>query len=130
MAKMTYLGPGDAVELDGLRFERGKEYTVTNAQLARIRVSDPRAAVDGTTTAESRLDEAKILAAQADEREKAAHARRLEEERQQDELDKLERESAERAEASARAEDARQAKRQKERDEARAGAKKPLGGKS
>lgn len=130
MAKVTYLGPGDAVELDGLRFERGKSYEVTNEQLQRIRASDPQAAVDGTTTVESPLERAKILAAQGDLREKAARERRLEEEQQQDEIERLNRESAERAEKSARDEAERQAKRQKERDALRAeAAKTPRGGK-
>jgi hypothetical protein len=130
MAKVTYLGPGDAVELDGLRFERGKAYEVTNEQFARIRASDPRAAVDGTTSAETPLEHARILEAPGQAREKAARDRRLEEERQQDELEKLQDQAAERAAKSATEEQARQVKRQKERDEARAeAAKMPRGGK-
>ena len=44
--KAKYLGPGDAVELDGLRFERGETVEITSDQLTRIRASDAHAAVE------------------------------------------------------------------------------------
>lgn len=49
MAKVTYHGPGESVEIDGKTIERGKSVELDADQLARLRASDPAAevSVDG-----------------------------------------------------------------------------------
>lgn len=129
MATVVYNGPGDAVELDGLRLERGKKYEVTNGQLARIRASDPLAAVEGQTAFESPHTEARILATQSADREKIGADRRKAELEEQREVLRLEDEARARDQRSAEAAEAAEQKLRKERETARAGSAKKLGGK-
>lgn len=74
MAKVTYRGPGDAVELDGLRIERGKTTELVGDQITRLRASDPRAVVEVDPTPDTPRDVVRIRAEQAKQREDRADA--------------------------------------------------------
>jgi hypothetical protein len=103
MAKAIYHGPGDGVELDGLRLERGESYLLTNEQILRVRASDPVAYVEVTeATPETALELVKIADAQARIRERAQAAADQEQRKAEDEADKLQREANERAQKAAR----------------------------
>jgi hypothetical protein len=45
MRRIVYLGPGDMVELDGLKVRKGEPIDLTPAQVARVQASDPEARV-------------------------------------------------------------------------------------
>lgn len=122
MGKAIYHGPGDAIEMDGLRFERGTTYAMTNGQITRIRASDPNAAVEIVDSApETPLELAKITDAQDRMRDDAIAAADKEAARAQDEADKLARASAERTAKAA----AEREKTAAERDAARREAAAP-----
>ncbi len=44
--KVTYRGPGDTVELDGIVVKKGEAVEVTHEQYQRIQNSDPEAKVE------------------------------------------------------------------------------------
>lgn len=44
--RVTYRGPGDTVELDGMVVKKGEAVEVTHEQYQRIQNSDPEAKVD------------------------------------------------------------------------------------
>lgn len=46
MPKAIYRGPGDSVELDGVKVEKGKSIELTHEQINRVRASDPQAVID------------------------------------------------------------------------------------
>jgi hypothetical protein len=128
--KAKYLGPGDAVELDGLRFERGETIEITSEQLTRIRASDAHAAVEVVKAEpETPLVLARIGADQDKARTQGALER---EKREQDELDernRLANEAGERATKAAAerqklAEDREQARREGVAAQAQGGKKK------
>lgn len=100
--KATYRGPGDAIELDGLRFEKGETYDVTADQVARMRVSDPAAAVDVTGSGVETADEtAQIRAKQNRLRERQAADRERAAREAAREADRMAREDEERAQKAA-----------------------------
>lgn len=73
--KVTYRGPGDAVELDGLRIKKGEIVEVTYEQYTRILGSDPDARVDVTSNkGDDDEDTQRIKQAQANARERGVRA--------------------------------------------------------
>lgn len=46
MPKATYKGPGDSVEVDGIKVEKGKAVELTHEQVTRIQASDAAAIID------------------------------------------------------------------------------------
>ena len=52
--KVTYRGPGDTVELDGIVVKKGEAVEVTHEQYQRILNSDPEAKVDVAKSADAR----------------------------------------------------------------------------
>lgn len=46
MPRAIYRGPGDYVELDGIRVNKGKGEDLTPEQISRIEASDPEAVID------------------------------------------------------------------------------------
>ncbi len=110
MAKVTYRGPGDGVELDGLRIERGKPVELLGDQVSRLRTSDAHAVVEVETDGpEDARTIARIRALQDEQREKLA-----------DERDKDETETAEFVVKNEKATADRTAKKSAERDRVRA----------
>lgn len=119
MAKATYLGPGDSVEIDGLRIEANKTYDLTNEQIGRLRASDPRAAVEVTDSApETPIALARIRDSQDRAREAAADEAAKQAEKEADEAARIERESAARTAQAAEARSAASREREAARREA------------
>jgi len=46
MTKAIYRGPGDSVEIDGIKIEKGKSVDLTAEQITRVQASDPAAVID------------------------------------------------------------------------------------
>lgn len=46
MTRAIYRGPGDYVELDGIKIEKGKAVNLTAEQIARVQASDAAAVID------------------------------------------------------------------------------------
>ncbi len=66
--KVTYRGPGDTVELDGVVITKGEAAEVTPEQYHRLLASDPEAKVDVVN--EKTPDEERIRESQAKTRER------------------------------------------------------------
>ncbi len=66
--KVTYRGPGDTVELDGIVVTKGEGIEVTPEQYNRLITSDPEAKVDVVN--EKTPDEERIRESQAKARER------------------------------------------------------------
>jgi len=66
--KITYRGPGDAVELDGIEIRKGEAIEVTHEQYQRIQNSDPEAKVDVSN--EKTADPERVRESQAKARER------------------------------------------------------------
>jgi hypothetical protein len=114
--KAKYLGPADAVELDGLRFERGETIEITSEQHTRILASDPNAAVE---VVKAETETPLVLARIGGDQDKARTQAALEREtREQDELDERNRLANEAGERATKAAAARQ-KLTEDREKAR-----------
>lgn len=72
--KVTYKGPGDSVNVDGIDFKKGEAAEVTADQYARLAAA-PGAVVD---VSDGKADDARIRKSQDEQREKAAAARERE----------------------------------------------------
>jgi len=76
MAKVTYHGPGEKVEIDGLTIERGKVTELDPEQVARLR-ADPAAEVTIEDDAiDSPEERERIRATQDDQRDSAASGKK------------------------------------------------------
>lgn len=120
MAKVTYRGPADSVELDGIVVERDKPVELYGDQLVRLRNSDAHSVVEVHSSApETPRELARIRAEQDEAREKRIDAADREEIATADFVQKSELATAERARKNAAERDKLRADAVRERDQAR-----------